>query len=298
MTILEIKDLHKAYGEKTQVLRGINLQIEQGEFVCIIGLSGAGKSTLLRCVNRLIEASSGAILVPRALSGLSADGAKADVLKLNAEELRLLRRKVGMVFQQFNIVKRLSVIENVLSGGLGYQPALRSVLRIFSREEKRQALTNLKRVGLLDHAYKRADQLSGGEQQRVAIARTLMQQPAIILADEPVASLDPRLSRVVLDILKRVCREDGITALVSLHALELTREYADRIIGLKQGQIFFDGPARDLTDTIVDSVYHRTRLSLNFKSRSQCRKPAIGFCCCGDPSPGANYPRVFIHREA
>ena len=257
MTILEIKDLHKAYGEKTQVLRGINLQIEQGEFVCIIGLSGAGKSTLLRCVNRLIEASSGAILVPRALSGLGADGAKADVLKLDAEQLRLLRRRVGMVFQQFNIVKRLSVIENVLSGGLGYQPRLRSMLRIFSREEKRQALINLKRVGLLDHAYKRADQLSGGEQQRVAIARTLMQQPAIILADEPVASLDPRLSRVVLDILKRVCREDGITALVSLHALELTREYADRVIGLKQGQILFDGPPRDLTDTIVESVYHR-----------------------------------------
>jgi phosphonate transport system ATP-binding protein len=256
VTILEIKDLHKAYGDKTQVLRGINFQIEQGEFVCIIGLSGAGKSTLLRCVNRLIEASSGAILVPRALSGISADGAQVDVLRLNAEELRLLRRKVGMVFQQFNIVKRLSVIENVLSGGLGYQPGLRSALRIFSREEKRQALTNLDRVGLLDHAYKRADQLSGGEQQRVAIARTLMQQPAIILADEPVASLDPRLSRIVLDILKRVCREDAITALVSLHALELTREYADRIIGLKQGQIFFDGRPRDLTDAIVDSVYH------------------------------------------
>jgi phosphonate transport system ATP-binding protein len=257
VTILEIKDLHKAYGDRTQVLRGINLQIEQGEFVCIIGLSGAGKSTLLRCVNRLIEASSGAIWVPRALSGLSADGAQVDVRKLNPEELRLLRRKVGMVFQQFNIVKRLSVIENVLSGGLGYQPGLRTVLRIFSREEKRQALTNLKRVGLLDHAYKRADQLSGGEQQRVAIARTLMQQPAIILADEPVASLDPRLSRVVLDILKRVCREDGITALVSLHTLELTREYADRIIGLKQGQILFDGPTRDLSGTIVDSVYQR-----------------------------------------
>jgi phosphonate transport system ATP-binding protein len=256
VTILVIKDLHKAYGDKTQVLRGINFQIEQGEFVCIIGLSGAGKSTLLRCVNRLIEASSGAILVPRALSGISADGAQVDVLRLNAEELRLLRRKVGMVFQQFNIVKRLLVIENVLSGGLGYQPGLRSALRIFSREEKRQALTNLDRVGLLDHAYKRADQLSGGEQQRVAIARTLMQQPAIILADEPVASLDPRLSRIVLDILKRVCREDAITALVSLHALELTREYADRIIGLKQGQIFFDGRPRDLTDAIVDSVYH------------------------------------------
>lgn len=258
MTILEIKDLYKTYGGNTQVLRGINLRIEQGEFVCILGPSGAGKSTLLRCVNRLIEATSGAVLVPRGLAGFNGDGAPADVLKLNAEELRLLRRKVGMVFQQFNLAKRLSVIENVLSGGLGYQPALRSVLRIFSRKERHQALTNLKRVGLLDHAYKRADQLSGGEQQRVAIARTLMQQPALILADEPVASLDPRLSRVVLDILKRVCREDGIAALVSLHTLELTREYADRVVGLKHGQIFFDGRARDLTDAIVDSVYQRS----------------------------------------
>ena len=257
MTILEIQGLHKSYGNHTEVLRGINLQIEQGEFVGIIGPSGAGKSTLLRCINRLIDPSSGAIMIPRALAGLGADGAKADVLSLGAHELRLLRRKVGMVFQQFNIVKRLSVIDNVLSGGLGYRPGLRSVLRIFSREEKRQALTNLKRVGLLDHAYKRADQLSGGEQQRVAIARTLMQEPAIILADEPVSSLDPKLSRVVLDILKRVCREDGITALVSLHTLELTREYADRVIGLRQGQVFFDGPTPNLTDAIVDSVYHR-----------------------------------------
>jgi phosphonate transport system ATP-binding protein len=167
-----------------------------------------------------------------------------------------MRRKIGMVFQQFNIVKRLSVIDNVLSGGLGYQAGLRSVLKIFSREEKRRALANLKRVGLLDHAYKRADQLSGGEQQRVAIARTLMQEPALILADEPVSSLDPRLSRVVLDILKRVCREDGITALVSLHTLELTREYADRVLGLKQGRIVFDGLVGDLSDAAVQSIYH------------------------------------------
>jgi phosphonate transport system ATP-binding protein len=162
-----------------------------------------------------------------------------------------------MIFQQFNIVKRLSVIDNVLSGGLGYQSALRSTLRLFSREERRHALINLKRVGLLDHAYKRADELSGGEQQRVAIARALMQQPAIILADEPVSSLDPNLSRVVLDILKRICREDGITALVSLHTLDLTREYADRVIGLKAGQILFDGATKDLTDAVVDAVYQR-----------------------------------------
>ncbi len=162
-----------------------------------------------------------------------------------------------MIFQQFNIVKRLSVIENVLSGGLGYQPTVKSTLRIFSHEEQRHALINLKRVGLLEHAYKRADELSGGEQQRVAIARTLMQQPALILADEPVSSLDPKLSRVVLDILQRVCREDGITALVSLHTLELTREYADRVIGLKDGRIFFDGPTQDLSNVVVDSVYEQ-----------------------------------------
>lgn len=257
MSILEIKDLHQSYGATTPVLRAVSLEIEQGEFVGIIGLSGSGKSTLLRCINRLIDASSGAIMVPRSLVGGGSNNGRADVLQLTTPELRLLRRKIGMVFQQFNIAKRLSVIENVLSGGLGYQPALRSTLRIFSAEEQRQALTNLKRVGLLDHAYKRADELSGGEQQRVAIARTLMQQPAIILADEPVSSLDPKLSRVVLDILKRVCKEDGITALVSLHTLELTREYADRVIGLKQGQVFFDGPVRDLTEAIVDSVYQR-----------------------------------------
>jgi phosphonate transport system ATP-binding protein len=257
VSILEIKDLHQSYRATTPVLRAVSLKIEQGEFVGIIGLSGSGKSTLLRCINRLIDASSGAIMVPRSLVGGGSNNGRADVLKLTRPELRLLRRKIGMVFQQFNIAKRLSVIENVLSGGLGYQPALRSTLRIFSAAEQRQALTNLKRVGLLDHAYKRADELSGGEQQRVAIARTLMQQPAIILADEPVSSLDPKLSRVVLDILKRVCKEDGITALVSLHTLELTREYADRVIGLKQGQVFFDGSVRDLTEAIVDSVYQR-----------------------------------------
>ncbi|HEX9662727.1 MAG TPA: phosphonate ABC transporter ATP-binding protein [Candidatus Binatia bacterium] len=257
MTILEVRGLEKSYGG-APVLKGVDLAIEQGEFVGVIGLSGSGKSTLLRCINRLIDASGGEILVPRALLGETANGASADVRTLDRRELRLLRRKIGMVFQQFNIVKRMSVIDNVLSGSLGYQPVLKGSLRIFSGEMKRRALVNLKRVGLLDHAYKRADQLSGGEQQRVAIARTLMQEPALILADEPVSSLDPKLSRVVLDILKRVCREDGITALVSLHTLELTREYADRVIGLKQGKIFFDGPACDLTDAVSDSVYQRT----------------------------------------
>jgi phosphonate transport system ATP-binding protein len=256
VTILEVKKLRQAYDGNSPVLHGVSFSVDQGEFVGVIGLSGAGKSTLLRCINRLIDASSGQILVPDALLAGKSNGANVDVLKLNAGDLRALRRKIGMIFQQFNIVTRLSVIENVLSGGLGYQPAFRSALRLFSREEKRHALLNLKRVGLLEHAYKRADELSGGEQQRVAIARTLMQEPAIILADEPVSSLDPKLSRVVLDILKRICREDGITAVVSLHTLELTREYADRVIGLRQGRILFDGPTTTLTDAMVDSIYY------------------------------------------
>jgi len=257
VTILEVKELCQSYDGSSPVLRGVSFSVDKGEFVGVIGLSGAGKSTLLRCINRLINATAGEILVPSALLRGESNGPPIDILKLNAGDLRALRRKIGMIFQQFNIVKRLSVIENVLSGGLGYQPAVRSALRMFSHEERRHALVNLKRVGLLEYTYKRADELSGGEQQRVAIARTLMQEPVIILADEPVSSLDPTLSRVVLDILKRVCREDGITAVVSLHALELTRQYADRVIGLKQGQIFFDGPTESLTDAVVDSVYQR-----------------------------------------
>jgi len=258
VTILDISDLQQSYSTVAPVLRGISFKVEQGEFVGIIGLSGSGKSTLLRCINRLVDATAGAIIVPASLVDGAANGKPIDILKLNGTDLRLVRRKIGMIFQQFNIVKRLSVIDNVLAGGLGYRSTVKSALRLFSHEDQRRALVNLKRVGLLDHAYKRADELSGGEQQRVAIARTLMQRPALILADEPVSSLDPKLSGVVLDILQRVCREDGITALVSLHTLELTREYADRVIGLKDGQILFDGPTQELSDAIVASVYKQS----------------------------------------
>jgi phosphonate transport system ATP-binding protein len=253
VTILEIRGLQTSYGS-VPVLRGIDLDVAQGEFFGVIGLSGSGKSTLLRSINRLIKVDAGSIVAPASLLD-GRTGATLDILKLSTAELRHVRRRIGMIFQQFNIVKRLSVIENVLSGGLGYQPSWRSALRIFSQEERRRALINLKRVGLLDHAYKRADELSGGEQQRVAIARTLMQEPAIILADEPVSSLDPKLSRVVLDILKRVCREDSITAMVSLHTLDLTREYADRVVGLKDGWKVFDGATAELTDSHVEAVY-------------------------------------------
>jgi phosphonate transport system ATP-binding protein len=253
VSILEIKDLCHAYNGNAPVLRGVSFTVEPGEFLGVIGLSGSGKSTLLRSINRLIDPASGEIWVPQNLVSGTSNTTLINVLTLGGGDLRHLRRKIGMIFQQFNLAKRLSVIDNVL----GYQSALRSTFRAFTREERCHALINLKRVGLLEHAYKRADELSGGEQQRVAIARTLMQQPAIILADEPVSSLDPRLSRVVLDILKRVCREDGITAVVSLHTLELTRGYSDRVIGLQQGRIVFDGPTPQLSDAAVDAIYHR-----------------------------------------
>jgi phosphonate transport system ATP-binding protein len=256
VTILDVRELGHSYNASSKpVLRGVSFKVEAGEFLGIVGPSGSGKSTLLRCINRLVDPGAGHILLPRSLISGEANGAALDMLTLSAPDLRLLRRKIGMIFQQFNLAKRLSVIDNVLCGGLGYQPALRTSLRIFTRAERRQALVNLRRVGLLEHAYRRADELSGGEQQRVAIARTLMQQPAIILADEPVSSLDPKLSRLVLDILERVCREDGITALVSLHTLELTREYADRVIGLRAGQIVFDGPTAELGPAAIDAIY-------------------------------------------
>lgn len=256
--LLRVKDLKKSYDGNKFILKGITIDINPGEFVGVLGLSGAGKSTFLRCINRLIDPSSGEIIFKKSfLTGDPNDTAEVDITKIKGADLRLLRRKIGMVFQQFNIVKRLSVIDNVLSGSLGYQGTLKGALRMFSLEDKKLALANLERVGLLDQAYKRADALSGGQQQRVAIARTLMQKPALILADEPVASLDPKLSREVLEILKKVCKEDGISALVSLHTLELTKLYSDRIIGFQGGNLTFDGTAEQLNHDEIEKVYAR-----------------------------------------
>lgn len=262
--LLKIQDLKKSYADERPILKGLNINIEKGKFIGLIGLSGAGKSTFLRCINRLVDPSSGQILVPSgAFLETNDPDERIDVAQLQGRELRYWRRKTGMIFQQFNIVKRLKVIENVLSGDLGYLPTWRSCLRWFTPAEKEQALINLERVGLLSHAYKRADALSGGEQQRVAIARTLMQKPRLILADEPVASLDPKLSRVVLDILKRVSQEDGITTIVSLHTLELTRLYSDRVIGLAQGEVAFEDAPANLTDEVVAHIYERyTKVSV------------------------------------
>jgi phosphonate transport system ATP-binding protein len=256
--LLQIRDLKKAYTPGNLILKGVNMDIKPGEFVGVLGLSGAGKSTFLRCINRLIEPTSGQVLFKKSLlSGNSSDTEVMDVCKLKSNDLKLLRRKIGMIFQQFNIVKRLSVIDNVLSGSLGYQGTLSGMFRVFSLDDKKRALANLDRVGLLSQAYKRADELSGGQQQRVAIARTLMQNPTLILADEPVASLDPKLSREVLGILQKISKEDGISALVSLHTLELTKAYSDRIIGFQGGHITFDGTAEQLNTDEIEKVYAR-----------------------------------------
>ncbi|MEB3329652.1 MAG: phosphonate ABC transporter ATP-binding protein [Candidatus Sericytochromatia bacterium] len=252
---LEVQGLRKAYGAGPAILTDVDLSFRRGEFVVILGLSGAGKSTFLRCINRLVEPSAGRIEVPREVL-LGAGEGTLDVATMSDRELRLWRRRVGMIFQQFNLVKRLSVLQNVLSGSLGYQGPL-SLLRWFPARDRDRALANLQRVGLLAQAHQRADRLSGGQQQRVAIARALMQEPAVILADEPVASLDPKLSVVVLDTLRRVAQEDHITVLVSLHVLELARRYADRIVGFQGGRVVFDGPPEGLTDEVVEAIYRR-----------------------------------------
>ncbi len=225
-------------------LRGINLSVPPGQMLAIIGLSGAGKSTFLRCVNRLVEPTSGQMLV---------EG--RDVTHISGAEFRRLRTGIGMIFQQFNLVKRMSVLTNVLTGRLGYVPVLASWFHRFSAEDVDVALDCLRRVGIEDKAYVRADTLSGGQQQRVAIARALAQRPRIMLADEPVASLDPETSRVVLGYLRQINHDDGITTVVNLHQLDYAREYADRIVGFRQGEIVFDGTPDQVNEDVYRVVY-------------------------------------------
>jgi len=242
--LLEIRDLGKIYPRGARALDSINLDIRKGEFVVLIGLSGSGKSTLLRCINRLVEPTSGRVIF-----------GGADVTLAQGRELRHIRRRIGMIFQQFNLVKRSSVFANVLAGRLGYRSTWRTIASRPSREDVALAFENLERVGILEKAYARADALSGGQQQRVGIARALMQRPELMLADEPVASLDPATSHSVLRYLEEINKTDGITVICSLHFLSLARRYGSRVIALKGGRVAFDGKPIEIDERRFKEIY-------------------------------------------
>lgn len=245
--MLEIRHLTKVYGDGTVALKDVSFTVQDGEFLVIIGLSGSGKSTLLRCINRLIDPTEGEII----WNGV-------DLAKLQGEELRVTRRQIGMVFQHFNLVRRSTVMTNVLAGRLGYAPTQSSMLHRFSEKDQKMAWKALERLGIEDQANKRASELSGGQQQRVGIARALMQEPKMILADEPVASLDPVLAHSILQYLERLNQEDKMTVLCSLHYLDLVQRYATRVIGLRLGEIVYQGSKADIkamTDEEFKDIY-------------------------------------------
>ena len=242
--MIEVAGLRVVLPPATAALDGVDLVVGRGEFVAVLGRSGAGKTTFLRSLNRLVEPTAGTIRV----AGRAVTGA-------GAAELREIRRQIGMVFQQFNLVRRASVLENVLAGRLGYVPSVSSVLGRFPAADREQALACLAQVGLAHFADRRADTLSGGEQQRVAIARALAQRPAVILADEPTASLDPSLTSSIMDILKAINVEHGLTLVVSQHQLETALAYATRIVGFRQGSVAFDGPPAAVTPAVVQAIY-------------------------------------------
>jgi len=242
--MLEIKNLSKRYEGGPLALDDVSFNVPQGEFLAIIGLSGSGKSTLLRCINRLIEPTGGDIIW---------DG--VNVTQASDDELRTIRRKIGMVFQHFNLVSRSSVLTNVLSGRLGYVNPAMSFLNKFPKSDVDNAYKELERVGIAEKANQRADELSGGQQQRVGIARAMMQKPAIILADEPVASLDPVLAHSIMQHLEKINKEEGVTVLCSLHFLDLVHRYADRAVALNNGRLMYDGPPSGIDNEKFKEIY-------------------------------------------
>ncbi|QBO37450.1 phosphonate ABC transporter ATP-binding protein [Periweissella cryptocerci] len=242
--IIEFQNVNKVYPNGTIGLDNINLTINKGEFVVIVGLSGAGKSTLLRAANRLHDVTSGEILI---------DG--ESIVRAKGKNLRALRRNIAMIFQSFNLVKRSTVERNILNGRVGYYSTFKSALGLFTPADKQMAADNLQRVNLGEKLYSRADELSGGQQQRVAIARALMQDPKIMLADEPIASLDPRTTVTVMDDLKQLNEELGITVVVNLHSVALAKQYASRLVGLRAGKLVFDKSIAEVTDADFDEIY-------------------------------------------
>jgi phosphonate transport system ATP-binding protein len=242
--MLEVRNLTKIYDGGVLALDNVSFSVEQGEFLAVIGLSGSGKSTLLRCINRLVEPTAGQIL----WNGV-------DITAASQDELLRIRRKIGMVFQHFNLVTRSKVITNVLAGRLGYVNTGRSLVNRFPKSDIDMALKQMDRVDITDQAYKRADELSGGQQQRVGIARAMVQEPEMILADEPVASLDPVLAHSIMQHLDQINKEDGATVLCSLHFLDLVHQYADRAIALNDGLLMFDGTPQAIDDEKFKEIY-------------------------------------------
>jgi phosphonate transport system ATP-binding protein len=245
--MIKFINVNKVYPNGLRALKNVNLEIKDGEFVAIIGLSGAGKSTLLRTINKMNPATSGKVIV---------DG--KDVNSLDNKQLLKLRRNIGMIFQSFNLVKRSSVFKNVLAGRVGFHSTFKTILGIFPKEDKLIALDALDKMGILDKAFERADRLSGGQQQRVALARALSQDPRLILADEPVASLDPITTLNVMDDFRRINRDFKITIVANMHHVDLAIKYSTRIIGLKAGEVVFDDKPSKLNDKILKQIYGRS----------------------------------------
>jgi phosphonate transport system ATP-binding protein len=242
--MLTLDGLSKTYKTGETALSNVSLEVPKGQIMGLIGPSGAGKSTLIRCINRLVEPSAGAVRL-----------GDVDLVRLGKSELRRQRRRIGMIFQEYSLVERLTVMENVLSGRLGYVPFWRSFLRKYPPADIQRAYQLLDRVGLIDHADKRADALSGGQRQRVGIARALAQDPELLLVDEPTASLDPKTSRQIMRLLTEICAERGLPAIVNIHDVPLAQQFMQRIVGLRAGRVVFDGPPEDLTEAALTSIY-------------------------------------------
>lgn len=242
--IMSVENLNKEYSKGKSVLKDVNFEIKQGELLSIIGPSGAGKSTLLRSINRMIEPTSGKITFD-----------KQNITNVKGRDLRNMRTNIGMIFQHYNLVDRLSVFENVMHGTLGYKNSLQGIFSLYTESEKEEAIDIITELGIEDHIYKRCDELSGGQKQRVGIARALVQKPKIILCDEPIASLDPSSSRVIMEHLRKICSEKGITVIVNLHQVDVAKNYSDRIIGLNSGEIVFNGHPTEINKEVIQAVY-------------------------------------------
>jgi len=245
MSVLQVNELRVRYNARSkEILKGINFEVEENDFFAIIGPSGAGKSTLIRCINRLVEPNSGKIYFKG-----------NEITGMSNRQLRIVRRDIGMIFQEFNLIDRMSVMDNVLSGRLGYTGNFRSLFKIFPRKEIEKALNLLDRVGLRDQVDKRADELSGGQRQRVGIARALIQGPKLLLLDEPTSSLDPKISREIMSLIKGMATELNVPCLCNIHDVQLAMEFCNKIIGIKDGVKMFDGTTESLNKEKLDEIY-------------------------------------------